>query len=166
MSYRWITATAIIAVGLIVGCVTYFCFHRPMPDAEAHSHDSLMWVRQEFKISGDKLARVEKMHEDYELVCADHCQAIADARNELKRLRVANAPQAEITAAEAKAASIDSLCVTSTQTHIKEVAAVIGGEEGRRYLSIVLPRVASFDHAAPATLDMQKTSTHDDPARK
>ncbi len=166
MSYRWITAGAILAVGLVTGCLTYFCFHRPMPDGGGHSHDSLMWVREEFKLSGEKLARVEKMHEAYELVCADHCEAIAEARKELQRLRTANAPQSEIAAAEAKAASVDSLCVTSTQTHIKEVAAVIGGDAGRRYLSIVLPRVASFDHAAPATLDMQKTSTHDDPARK
>lgn len=166
MSYRWITAGAILAIALVAGCLTYFCFHRPMQDAETHGHDSLMWVRQEFKLGGEQLARVETMHEAYELVCADHCRAIADMRKELQRLRTANAPQAEIAAAEAKAVSVDSLCVTSTQQHIKEVAAVIGGDEGRRYLSIVLPRVASFDHAAPATLDMQQTSTHDDPARK
>ena len=51
---------------------------------------------------------------------------------------------------------------------VLSVAALIGGEEGRRYLSIVLPRVVMFDHAGPASLDLHSTTTsaHDIPAGK
>ena len=46
------------------------------------------------------------------------------------------------------------------------IAAAIGGREGERYLSIVLPRIATFDHSAPATLDLQQHhSAHDIPGR-
>jgi hypothetical protein len=166
MSYRWITAGVVTVVALAAGCLAYVCFHRPLPASAAQAHDSLAWVREEFKLSPEKMARVEAMHESYELVCADHCIAIADSRKELQRLRERNAPETEIAAAMTKAASVDAQCIASTQEHIREIAAIIGGEDGRRYLSIVLPRVASFDHSAPATLDMQKSSTHDSPRRK
>jgi hypothetical protein len=166
MSYRWITAGVIAVIALAAGCLAYICFHRPFPDSSAHAHDSLAWVREEFKLPPEKMARVEAMHESYELVCADHCTAIADSRKELKRLRDSNAPAAEIDAAMTRVVSVDAQCIASTQKHIREIAAIIGGEDGRRYLSIVLPRVASFDHSAPATLDMQKSSAHDSPRRK
>lgn len=166
MKYRWITAGIIAIIAMAAGCLAYVCFHRPLPDSVAHAHDSLAWVREEFKLSPEKMAQVEAMHESYELVCADHCQAIADSRKELQRVRDSHASEAEIAAAMTRVTSVDAQCIASTQKHIREIAAVIGGEDGRRYLSIVLPRVASFDHSAPATLDLQKTPTYDGPGRK
>lgn len=125
-----------------------------------------MWLRDEFKLTSEQMAQVESAHESYELVCADHCIAIADSRKELQLLRDNKAPDAEIAAAMTKVASVDAQCIASTQKHIREIAALIGGDDGRRYLSLVLPRVTSFDHSAPATLDMQKTSTYESPGRK
>lgn len=166
MNYRWITALAVVALGVLAGGASYLCFHHTMSVSAGQSHDSLMWVRHEFKLSGEKLAKVEALHEAYESVCAEHCIAIADARKELKRLQNADASPAEIKSAADKAKAIDARCIASTEAHIKEVAALIGGEEGRRYLSIVLPRVVMFDHAGPASLDLHPTPTHDNPAGK
>lgn len=164
MNYRWITAGAIIALALLAGGLSYLCFHHTLAVSSEQDHDGLTWVRHEFKLSGEKLARVEALHEAYESVCAEHCLAIADARKELKRLQNADASPAEIKSAADKAQVVDSLCIASTETHIKEVAALIGGEEGRRYLSIVLPRVVMFDHAGPASLDLHPAPTHENPA--
>lgn len=166
MNYRWITAGAILALALLAAGSSYLCFHHTMAVSAGQSHDSLMWVRHEFKLSGQKLAKVEALHEAYELVCAEHCIAIAESRAELKRLQEAQTKPADIESASAKAKAIDARCITSTEAHIKEVATVIGGEEGRRYLSIVLPRVMLFDHAGPASLDLHSTPTHDNPAGK
>lgn len=166
MKYAWITAGVIGLVALAAGCLSYFCFHQPIAAHDSHGDDALNWLKTEFKLTDDQFARVRAMHETYELVCVDHCQAIADSRKELQRLREAGALQPEIAAAMTKAASVDAQCVASTQNHIKEIAAVIGGQEGNRYLSIVMPRVSTFDHTAPATLDMQNPSTHDAPGRK
>ncbi len=168
MNYRWITAGAIIALALLAGGASYLCFHHTMSVSAGQGHDSLMWVRHEFKLSGEKLAKVEALHEAYESVCAEHCIAIAESRAELKRLQEAKAAPADIEAASAKAKAVDARCIASTEAHVKEVAALIGGEEGRRYLSIVLPRVVMFDHAGPASLDLHSftTSAHDIPAGK
>jgi hypothetical protein len=166
MNYRWITAGAIIALALLAGGSSYLCFHHTMSMSSGQNHDSLMWVRHEFKLSGEKLAKVEALHEAYESVCAEHCIAIAESRAELKRLQDAKAAPSDIEAAAAKTKAVDARCIASTESHIKEVATVIGGEEGRRYLSIVLPRVMLFDHAGPASLDMHPTPTHDNPAGK
>jgi hypothetical protein len=166
MNYRWITAGAIIALAILAGGASYLCFHHTMSVSAGQNHDSLMWVRHEFNLSGEKLAQVEALHEAYSTVCAEHCIAIADARKELKRLQDAGATPADIEAAAAKAKTVDARCIASTEAHIKEVAALIGGEEGRRYLSIVLPRVVMFDHAGPASLDLRSTPTHDNPTGK
>lgn len=166
MSYRWITAGVIASAALAAGCLAYVCFHRPLPSTPSQAHDSLLWLRDEFKLTPEQMAQVESKHESYELVCADHCIAIADSRKELQRLRDIHAPEAEIAAAMTKVSSVDAQCIASTQRHIQEIAALIGGEDGRRYLSLVLPRVTSFDHGAPATLDMQRTSTYEIPGRK
>lgn len=163
MNYRWITAGAILAVALLAGGFSYFCFHHTMSMSGLHGreHDSLMWVRHEFKLSGEKLARVEAMHEAYESICAEHCLAIAESRKALTRAQAAHGSPELIAAATAKIKEVDARCLASTEAHIREVAAVIGGEEGRRYLSIVLPRVANFDHKAPASLDLHTSTTHE-----
>ena len=154
MNYRWTTALAIVALGLLSGGASYFCFHDTMSIPREDRHDSLAWVRHEFGLSEEKFAKVKALHEAYELVCADHCIAIANSRTELKRLDAAQAAPADIAAAAAEAKAVDARCIASTEAHIKEVAALIGGEEGRRYLSIVRPRVVMFDHTGPATLDL------------
>ncbi|MDX2264087.1 MAG: hypothetical protein NW215_03845, partial [Hyphomicrobiales bacterium] len=108
MNYRWITAGAIIALALLAGGASYLCFHHTMSVSPGQNHDSLMWVRHEFKLSGEKLAKVEALHEAYESVCAEHCIAIADARKELKRLQNADASPADIKSAADKAKAIDA----------------------------------------------------------
>lgn len=166
MNYRWITAGAIVALAILAGGASYLCFHHTMSVSAGQSHDSLMWVRHEFKLSGERLAKVEALHEAYESVCAEHCIAIAESRTELKRLQTTAASTSEIEAAAAKVKAVDANCKASTEAHIKEVATLIGGDEGRRYLSIVLPRVVMFDHAGPASLDLHTAPSHDTPAGK
>lgn len=166
MNYRWITAGAIIALATLAGVASYLCFHHTMSVSAEQNHDSLMWVRHEFKLSGERLAKVESLHEAYESVCAEHCIAIAESRKELKRLQDTSASPTEIEAAAAKLKDMEAGCIASTEAHIKEVAALIGGDEGRRYLSIVLPRVVMFDHAGPASLDLHSAPSHDTPAGK
>lgn len=161
MNRRWmIVGVAIVALALLAGGVSYRCFQRAIPTAaDTPEHDALAWVRQEFGLAGEKLARVEAMHAAYATVCEEHCRAIARSRNELRRARSSGASPAEIATAEAKAAEVDALCIRSTETHVREIAEVIGGAEGERYLALVLPRVKAFDHSAPATLDMN-TAAH------
>jgi len=158
MNFRWATVAAIAALTLAVGCISYHCFHHPMPASVGHDDPALAWVEHEFDLSGEKLARVKAMHEAYVGVCAEHCRVIAETRQKLRELQAARAAPEEIAAVSAEAAAADAHCMASTREHIREVAAAIGGAQGQRYLDTVLPRVAGFDHSAPPTLDMDKTN--------
>lgn len=167
MKYGWLTAGLIALVALAAGSLTYLCL-RPASAATSieSNDDSLVWLRDEFKLSDDTFARVKAMHASYEKICAGHCEAIAESRAALKRLRSTDAPESEVAAAMKQSAEVDAECRASTEQHIREVAAVIGGREGERYISIVLPRVAAFDHSAPASLDLQNHATHHAPGRR
>ena len=133
----------------------------PLPQAAGGEDDSLLWLRAEFKLPAEKMERIAQMHSAYQDVCEVHCKDIRAARAEVRRLRAAQAAPAEIAAAETKSKEVDLVCTTSLEAHLREIAKVIGGEDGRRYLSIVLPRIEHFEHAGAPNLDLENAKTHD-----
>jgi uncharacterized membrane protein len=161
MKFRWIAAALIVALALGAGCIAYVCMRDPMPEVAAGENDALLWLRHEFKLPAEKMARIEQMHEAYQGVCEVHCRNIRAARTEVRKLRETQAAVSEIAAAEAKAREVDLICTTSLEAHLREIASVIGGDEGQRYLSIVLPRIAHFDHAGAPKLDLDTAKPHD-----
>lgn len=164
MKFRALTTTLVLFLAVTAGAIAYVCLRESPAKLTARDHDdALLWLRSEFELSGEKLARIEAMHAAYQIVCEDHCRAIRDSRRTLKQLREAKAPPAEIAAAEAKAKEVDAVCTNSLETHMREIADVIGGDDGRRYLSIVLPRIAGFDHAGAPALDLDSTPPHAGP---
>lgn len=166
MKFRWIAGLLIVALALGAGCIAYVCIREPMPEVASNNADSLLWLRHEFKLPPDKMARIEKMHDAYQVVCEEHCRIIRDARIGLRKLREAKAPAAQITAAEEKSKEVDLICTTSLEAHMREIASVMGGEDGQRYLSIVLPRVAKFDHAGAPSLNFESTKPHAEHAQR
>ena len=94
--------------------------------------DAMAWLRAEFQLNDTQFAAIKKLHDDYRSVCADHCAAIMAAE---KR----HAPRAEI-------AALEKTCVDAMTAHFKRVAALMPPGQGERYLAIVLPRIADFDH--------------------
>ena len=160
MKFRALTTVLVLTLALAAGWIAYACLRETPPALATRDDDALLWLRREFKLSGEKLARIEKMHADYQVVCEDHCRAIRDSRIALKRLRDVHAAAPELAAAEANARAVDLVCSNSLETHMKEIADVIGGDDGRRYLSIVLPRIASFDHAAAPGVDLDSANPH------
>ncbi len=160
MNHRSIAIAVILALACAVGGAAYVWVRPPQPGSTVAADDALLWLRQEFTLSADTLARIEAMHADYQVVCEEHCRNIQDARRALRSLRQAQAPGAEIAAAEAKLAEVNLVCTTSLEAHMREIARVIGGEQGERYLAIVLPRVARYDHAGAPALDFKNKPTH------
>lgn len=152
MKFRWIAAALIVALALSAGVLSYVCLREPMPVVGAGEDDALLWLRCEFKLPAEKMARIAQMHEAYQGTCEDHCRMIREARAELRKLRDAKASASELAAAERKSNAVALICTTSLETHLREIASVMGGADGDRYLSIVLPRIARFDHAGAPNL--------------
>ena len=164
MKFRWIAAVLIVALALSAGGLSYVCMREPMPQCAEGEDASLLWLRVEFKLPADKMARIAQMHEAYQGTCEEHCRKIREARSELRKLQTAQAAPSDIAAAEAKSTAVALVCTTSLETHLREIASVIGGDEGQRYLSIVLPRIAHFDHAGAPNLDLDTNAKPHDHA--
>ena len=94
--------------------------------------DALAWMRAEFRLSDAQFAAIKQLHEDYRAVCAGHCAAIMAAE---KR----GAPHAEV-------AALEKTCVDAMTAHFRRVAALMPPGQDERYLAIVLPRIADYDH--------------------
>lgn len=94
--------------------------------------DAMAWLRVEFHLDDAQFAAIKKLHDDYGVVCAEHCALITHARQQA-------APPAEL-------ARLERLCVDSMTTHFRRVAAVMAPAQGERYLATVLPRVAGYGH--------------------
>ena len=62
MKFRWIATVLILALGLAAGGSTYFCLRKPMPVACAGENASLLWLRMDFNLPADKMARIAQMH--------------------------------------------------------------------------------------------------------
>ena len=123
-----VVATCALSFG-----VFYTVSREPVELRQAlHAGDAMAWMRAEFHLNETQFAAINKLHEDYQVVCADHCAAIMAAE---KR----GAPKSEI-------AALEKTCVEAMTAHFRRVAALMPTGQRERYLAMVLPRIADYDH--------------------
>ncbi len=172
MKYRWLSGIIIAFVTIASGCIAYH-FMRPAAACDctaAEACDDLAWIRHEFRLAPSQLRRIEAVHGAYRVVCRKHCDMLAEARAGLAEARGQKRPADEIAAMETALGKLDGECKAGTTAYVQEIAGIIGGREGERYLGIVLPRVACFDHSPMAASALygapgkaHSTSTHERP---
>lgn len=127
-------AAVAIASALFTAC--YFAAARlraPAPDAAA---DELDWLRTEFRLSADELARVRAVHNGYQPECAAMCVRIGEKNRELDTLLAASTnvtPAVEQKLAEV--AALRAECQAQMLRHFHQVSALLPPEQGRRYLA-------------------------------
>lgn len=100
--------------------------------AALRDSDAMAWMRAEFHLNEAQFAAIRQLHEDYREKCAEHCSAIMAAEQK--------------GAAKEEVARLEKICVDSMGVHFRRVAALMPPGQGERYLAIVLPRVADYDH--------------------
>lgn len=113
----------------------------------------LEWLRAEFHLSAAQFAAIAEAHRAYSAVCAGHCTAILAARQQFDELLRANAPEADLQAAQQRVARLEAVCNGATRAHIQAVARLMAPAEGERYLSLVEPHLAQNVHDARRGLD-------------
>ena len=107
--------------------------------------DQMTWLRREFKLTDRQAAAVEKMQAEYRPVCAGHCRLIREARD-----RLAAAPNDA--AAQAEIGRLEQKCHEATLAHLQNVAAQMDPAQGRRFLTLVEPKVSRHAHQGPLGL--------------
>ena len=120
------------ACGLSFG-VFYAVNREPAPMRQAlRDGDAMAWLRAEFRLNDAQFAAIRQLHEEYREKCAEHCSAIMAAE---KR-----------SASKAEIAGLEQTCVAAMTAHFQRVAALMPAGQSERYLAVVLPRIADFDH--------------------
>jgi hypothetical protein len=131
-----------IALAALAGSISFGVSYWMNDDAVlgrvAQEGDAMAWLRKEFHLTDRQFAAIKQLHQDYGVICATHCTAINAAKRR-------GAPPAEI-------ANLEGTCVRSMMGHFQQVAALMSSGEGERYLAMVLPRVAAYDHVSSPDL--------------
>lgn len=156
--FLMITILSMGALCLVSAALTYRLMTDRVSAAGDDSGDSLAWIRHEFSLSAEQLQKIEALHKAFEGVCAQHCQAIQNARAELVQLQENSVESAVLQAGIERLQALDRVCRESLNQHFSEVAAIMGEGEGERYLRWVLPRIATFDHGGAPDLQVQSAS--------
>jgi hypothetical protein len=140
MKNFWITLGLALAACAAAFGAFYAISDEPAMHQAARDGDAMTWLRTEFHLDDAQFAAIKKLHEDYAAVCTEHCAAIAQAK---KR----NAPPAE-------RAALEKTCVDAMTAHFRRVATLMPAGEGDRYLAMVLPRIAGYEHTGAPNVRM------------
>ncbi len=117
--------------------------------AAATQGDALAWLRADFHLTGAQLAAIRQLHASYAPSCEEHCRLIREATQARDALHAAGAGDAPaLAAAEQKLHELRATCESALRAQVRAVAALMAPEDGRRYLALVWPKIAGFDHAA------------------
>lgn len=153
-----ITTLAILATLAAVTCfATYRLSGDPTVKAAVEKRDAMEWLRTDFQLTDAQFARIKQLHDSYSVVCEKHCMDIMNAtraRNELKASPSADA--AAVAAADKRVEELRRICETAIAAHVRQCAAEMSPASRDRYLALVLPKIADFDHQAPPDLQLNK----------
>jgi hypothetical protein len=156
MKYLLGTIAVLAFVAAATGFVCYRLGADPGLQAAAAKGDAMAWLRTDFHLNDTQFAAIKKLHEAYAPSCAEHCRMIQEATQARDALRAAD--PAAVAAAERKLQELRTTCETAITRHVRQVAAEMSPAEGARYLALVLPKIADFDHLV--TPDLRLNHTH------
>ena len=159
MKYLMRTLAVLVVLAVIAGIVCYRLGCEPTLHDAAAKGDPMAWLRADFHLTDAQYAAVQKLHDSYAGSCAEHCRMIQEATKVRNSLHAAkSADSAAMIEAEKNLQELRTHCETAIARHVREVAALMSPEEGQRYLALVLPKIADFDHRAAPDLTLDHSS--------
>ncbi len=146
----------VLAVAAVAtGAFCYRLSSAPALHAAVARHDAMAWLRADFHLTDRQFEAIKKLHDDYAPGCEEHCRRIKAATQARDALRARHdADPAAAAEAERTLAELRTTCETAIGAHVRKVAALMSPEDGRRYLAMVLPKIAEFDHQMAPPLDL------------
>ncbi|MDD3179947.1 MAG: hypothetical protein PHQ04_06290 [Opitutaceae bacterium] len=155
MKYLLGTIALLAAAAAATGFVCYRMGCDPAVHEAAARGDAMAWLRTDFHLTDAQFAAIRQLHESYSSVCDEHCRAIREAAKARDALKAARPDgTTAIAAAEHRVQELRSACERAITRHVEQVAALMTPAEGRRYLALVRPKIAGFDHAATPDLHL------------
>jgi hypothetical protein len=158
MKYLLGTAAVIALLAVCTGFVGYRMNCDPALHAVVAKGDTMEWLHTDFHLTDAQLSEVRRLHESYAGTCEEHCRMIQEATRARKALELAHGDKAPLEAATSKIQGLRTICEGSIAAHVRKVAALMSPEDGRRYLALVLPKIANFDHTAAPDLRLSHSN--------
>jgi hypothetical protein len=159
MKYLWATLAVVVLLAAAAGFTGYRLSCEPMLHTAAAKGDAMEWLRADFHLTDAQFAAIREVHNSYAGFCAEHCRMIQEATKARNALQAAGrADPAAMLVAEQKIQELRAHCETAITRHVRQVAALMSPEDGQRYLALVLPKIADFDHQAVPDLHLNHSS--------
>ncbi len=157
MKYLVSTLALIVLGAAIFGFVCYRLSCDSALHAAAEKGDAWHWLRQDFHLTDQQFAAIQVVHQAYAGSCVEHCRLIQEATKVRDALTAKTSSPGPRAAAELAVKELRSICEQALTVHVQKVAALMAAEDGRRYLALMLPKIAAFDHATAPNLQMNHT---------
>ncbi|MEI7799936.1 MAG: hypothetical protein EBT98_11605 [Opitutaceae bacterium] len=154
MKYLVSTLALIVLGAVALGLICYRLSCDPALHVAAEKGDAWHWLRQDFHLTEQQFAAIQVVHQTYAGSCVEHCRLIQEATKVRDALTAKISSPADRVAAETAVKELRSVCEQALTGHVKKVAALMSVEDGRRYLALMLPKIAAFDHATAPDLQM------------
>lgn len=157
MRYLGRTLVVLALAALATGFLCYHLSSAPALHAAVEKRDAMAWLRVDFHLTDRQFAEIRNLHDAYAPSCEEHCRLIQEAtkaRDALTAIR--GSDPAAAAAAERTLQELRTICETAIAAHVRKVAALMSPEDGQRYLALVLPKIADFDHQMAPDLDLKK----------
>lgn len=107
---------------------------------ESPQQVGLRWLKDEYHLDDATFEKVSALHRDYFRQCDKMCRQINEAdRPLLWRARHRNRQPDEVDAQLARDQIVCGDCEKAATEHLKQVAALMPGESGQRFLEDILP---------------------------
>lgn len=156
MKYLLGTVTILAFVAAGTGYVSYRMSCDPALHAAVTKGDTMEWLRTDFHLTDAQLTAIRQLHESYAGTCEEYCRMIQEATRARNALEAAHGDKTALDAANSKLQGMRVVCESSIAAHVRKVAALMSPEDGRRYLALVLPKIANFDHTAAPDLRLNR----------
>lgn len=161
MKYLLRTLLVLAIAAVAAGFACYYFSSVPELHAAARKGDAMAWLRTDFNLDDRQFAEIQRLHEDYAPSCEEHCRMIQGAIKARDALRMTNRDDpAAAEEAERALQQLRATCESAITVHVHQVAAVMSPEDGKRYLALVLPKIADFDHQVAPDLKLESRHQH------
>lgn len=154
----------LLVLGIAAVAAGFACYHfssAPELHAAARTGDAMAWLRTDFNLDERQFAEIKRLHAAYAPSCEEHCRLIQGAIKARNALRTTESADSAATAeAERALQTLRATCESAITVHVQQVAAVMSPEDGQRYLALVLPKIANFDHQVAPDLKLEGGHQH------
>jgi hypothetical protein len=125
----------------------YYAFHKPQEAVpEVTAYDELEWLRREFALSPEQMAKIEGLHGEYRPMCDTLCDQVIEARKQLdEKLLLADSVTPELEAELAHFSQVKEKCRLFMLDHVFQVAEVMTPPQRERYLERARMQVTLHD---------------------